>query len=359
MLRIGRISRSAKMNEVTPPKLMPPLHSTTARGTLPIEHTKLSMATIGPISGPQIAESNGCPSRNSPCQNASGTHAPIAPAISRPATRSFQIAAHSITNTCATDVNPSAEVSRCQKLPWVLMDMSIAAWPSIDPATPISACSAASRMSRSRRTIRNISATSTMMIWPPMNSATVNCQPSNRNMMTPSSMTRLVEAISNAMAAVKLAPLRNNDRASATAAYEHDDNAIPNPMEATMARGRSSPISRTTVARRTTALATAERKNPKIRAHRISQVIDRPVTVRVRWRLYPLAPSRLPARFSFGQIHADYTPRGYQVDHRADVAADERGGDRHLFPGIVGVAREHLGGRSEPSDSVQLRQVAH
>jgi len=90
----------------------------------------------------------------------------------------------------------------------------------------------------------------------------------------PSSMTRLVEAISNAMAAVKFAPLRNNDRASATAAYEHDDDAIPNPVEATMARGRSSPISRITVARRTTAWTTAERKNPRIRAHRISQVID-------------------------------------------------------------------------------------
>src|SRR5665811_105058 len=122
MLRIGRISRSAKMNEITPPKLMPPLHRTTARGTLPIEHTKLSMATTGPISGPQIADSTGCPSRNNPCQNASGTHAPIAPAISRPPTRSFQIAAHSITNTCATDVNPSVEVSRCQKLPWVWID---------------------------------------------------------------------------------------------------------------------------------------------------------------------------------------------------------------------------------------------
>jgi len=112
------------------------------------------------------------------------------------------------------------------------------------------------------------------MIGPPMNSARVNCQPSSRNMITPSSMTRLVEAISNAMAAVKFAPLRNKDRASATAAYEHDEDAIPNPVEATMARGRSSPISRITVARRTTAWTTVERKNPRIRAHRISQVID-------------------------------------------------------------------------------------
>ncbi len=44
------------------------------------------------------------------------------------------------------------------------------------------------------------------MIGPPMNSARVNCQPISRARMMPSSMTRLVLAISNTMAAVKLAP---------------------------------------------------------------------------------------------------------------------------------------------------------
>src|ERR1039458_9677586 len=34
------MSRSAKMKATTPPKLMPPFHSTTASGTFPIEHTK-------------------------------------------------------------------------------------------------------------------------------------------------------------------------------------------------------------------------------------------------------------------------------------------------------------------------------
>ena len=33
--------RSAKMNDTTPPKLMPPFQSTAASGTLPIEQTKL------------------------------------------------------------------------------------------------------------------------------------------------------------------------------------------------------------------------------------------------------------------------------------------------------------------------------
>src|ERR671936_457748 len=53
MSGIGRTIRSAKMKARTPPKLMPPFHSPAASGTLPIEHTKLITATIGPISGPQ------------------------------------------------------------------------------------------------------------------------------------------------------------------------------------------------------------------------------------------------------------------------------------------------------------------
>ena len=51
--------RSAKMNASTPPKLMPPFHSTAASGTLPIEQTKLTIATAGPTSGPQNFASNG------------------------------------------------------------------------------------------------------------------------------------------------------------------------------------------------------------------------------------------------------------------------------------------------------------
>jgi hypothetical protein len=46
----------------------------------------------------------------------------------------------------------------------------------------------------------------------------VNCQPISSARITPSSITRFVEAISNAIAAVKSAPLRNSARASATAA---------------------------------------------------------------------------------------------------------------------------------------------
>jgi hypothetical protein len=90
----------------------------------------------------------------------------------------------------------------------------------------------------------------------------------------PSSITRLVEAISKAIAAVNLAPLRNSERASATAAYEQEEEEIPNPVATRSVRGRSSPRSRTIVDLRTTACTTADRANPVINAHRISQVID-------------------------------------------------------------------------------------
>src|SRR6478736_4096129 len=67
MTRIGMMIRSAKMNEMTPPKLIPPFQSTAASGTLPIEQTKLSTATSGPTSGPHRVASRWWPSRNSPC----------------------------------------------------------------------------------------------------------------------------------------------------------------------------------------------------------------------------------------------------------------------------------------------------
>ena len=45
---IGSTIRSAKMNAITPPKLMPPDQRTAASGTLPTEQTKLRTAMSGP-----------------------------------------------------------------------------------------------------------------------------------------------------------------------------------------------------------------------------------------------------------------------------------------------------------------------
>ena len=96
--------RSAKMNATTPPKLIPPFHSTAASGTLPMEQTKLSTEMTGPISGPHSLAASGWPVRNRCCQNESGTQAPTAPAISSPSTTSRRTAAHSITKMWLTEV---------------------------------------------------------------------------------------------------------------------------------------------------------------------------------------------------------------------------------------------------------------
>src|ERR1700740_2828114 len=55
MFRIGMTIRSAKMKAITPPKLMPPFHSTAASGMLPTEQTKEITATSGPTIGPHSA----------------------------------------------------------------------------------------------------------------------------------------------------------------------------------------------------------------------------------------------------------------------------------------------------------------
>ena len=210
--------RSAKMNAMTPPKLIPPFHSTPASGTLPIEQTKLSTEMTGPMTGPHSRAASGWPVRNRCCQKTSGTQAATAPAISSPAAMSRMTAAHSITKMWLTEVYPSRLASRRHQGPAAVMLMSIAACPSMDPAAPRSACWRAAWMRRPRTNSRNATATATIMTGPPVNSARVNCQPSSSAKMTPSSMTRLVLAISNAIAAVKLAPRRTSDRASATAA---------------------------------------------------------------------------------------------------------------------------------------------
>jgi len=89
------------------------------------------------------------------------------------------------------------------------------------------------------------------MSTPPANSAPRNGQPSRISRISPSSKTRLVEANSNTMAAGKLAPLRKSDRAIATAAYEHDDDAAPRNVANPRLRGESDPRVRATALRET------------------------------------------------------------------------------------------------------------
>src|SRR5437867_3757811 len=123
------------------------------------------------------------------------------------------------------------------------------------------------------RNARNRSARNTIIRGPPTNSAAVNCQPSRSARTMPSSITRLVDEISNAIDAVKFAPLRKIDRASATAAYEHDDDAAPRPVAIASERGESSGISRVISDFDTTAWTTPDSAKPMISAQRISQNI--------------------------------------------------------------------------------------
>ena len=88
-----------------------------------------------------------------------------------------------------------------------------------------------------------------------------------------SSRTRFVDAISNAIAAVKFAPLRKIERASATAAYEHDDEAAPSASAVPIERGWSSGSSWLICCFETTACTPAERAKPRISGHRISHPI--------------------------------------------------------------------------------------
>src|SRR6476469_8229175 len=132
MLMIGRMISSAKMKLITPPKLIPPFHSTAASGTLPTEQTKLSAATTGPISGPQTKLTVGLSVTKKDCSHEVGTQAATAPAISTLITMSRTTEDQSLTYYCETDVRPSPENSRRHTEPCRCTDMSIAAWPSIE-----------------------------------------------------------------------------------------------------------------------------------------------------------------------------------------------------------------------------------
>src|SRR5207237_9183095 len=96
MSMIGMTIKSAKMNAMTPPKLMPLFHSTAASGTFPTEQTNEMTATSGPTSGPQTSAKVGLPVKKNDRQNPLGTQAASAPAISTPPATSRHPAAHAL-----------------------------------------------------------------------------------------------------------------------------------------------------------------------------------------------------------------------------------------------------------------------
>src|SRR5579884_4470176 len=86
------------MKASTPPKLLPPFHSTAASGTFPTEHTNDRTATTGPTNGLQKIVSLGCEVRKNACQPSFGTKTASTPASSKPPAMSFQIDTQSMTN---------------------------------------------------------------------------------------------------------------------------------------------------------------------------------------------------------------------------------------------------------------------
>src|SRR5713101_4914716 len=60
MSRLGSTIRSARMKATTPPKLIPPFQSIAASGIFPTEQTNDTIATKGPIIGPQNFARIGC-----------------------------------------------------------------------------------------------------------------------------------------------------------------------------------------------------------------------------------------------------------------------------------------------------------
>src|SRR5205823_4156257 len=112
------------------------------------------------------------------------------------------------------------------------------------------------------------------------------------HMMIPSSITRFVEANWNAIAAVKSAPLRKSERASATDAYEQDDDAAPRPEAIASVFGESSGRSRRISRFDTTACTAADSAKPRISAHSTSQVIPK-AKLSARHSSCPTATARI------------------------------------------------------------------
>lgn len=121
-----------------------------------------------------------------------------------------------MTNACEKALR--REQSRCQNDPASRIDMSITSvvfhLAGGSPFGPLAGFIDELGCTNNR----NETASIMIISGPSTNSATLNCQPISRAKLVPNSNTRLVELISNTMAGVKLAPLRNSGQAKAATA---------------------------------------------------------------------------------------------------------------------------------------------
>ena len=200
------------MNAITPAKEMPPDHRTAARGTLPIEQTKLSTAITGPAITFSIVRTSGGASVTKSALKKSSPSRAMNPARKKPIVISFQSICQSPRKLCATSDHAAAERSFWRRAP------ALSALWCTCPASACCACSRASRSSRGETKRRSSNTMSTMSTIPPTNSASVNCQPSSSHSTSPSSHTRFVDANWKARADAADAPRAKSERAIAIAA---------------------------------------------------------------------------------------------------------------------------------------------
>src|SRR4051812_37093515 len=102
---------------MVPPKVMPPVHSAAASGTLPIEQTKLTIARNGPRTTFSTVDQNPCPVRNSDRQNDTGTAASAKPATTKPMTSSLRSIVRSLIVYDAASAQPPRERTRLRHDP--------------------------------------------------------------------------------------------------------------------------------------------------------------------------------------------------------------------------------------------------
>ena len=110
--------RSAKMNATTPPKLIPPFHSTAAKRDVADRADEAEQAHHrADERPPHLGHAPDGRRRRSAARSSTAPTPPSAPATSRPMTMSRITAAHSMTKMWEIEVTASADRSRRQMLP--------------------------------------------------------------------------------------------------------------------------------------------------------------------------------------------------------------------------------------------------
>ena len=223
--------RSAKMNATTPPKLIPPFHSTAASGTLPIEQTKLSTEMTGPISGPHNLAASGWPVRKKVLPERVRHPGADGPGDQQPDHDVAEDRGPLHHEDVLTEVKPvPASTAAASKLALRLDAHVHGGVPLHRPGQSLVRLLArAASMSSRARTAGTSTATSDDhdRAADELGQGELPAQQQRHDDAQLDDEVGRGDLEGHRRGEV--APLRNSDRASATAAYEHDDEAAPRP----------------------------------------------------------------------------------------------------------------------------------